>query len=143
MPAPLRPPQHRRAGTPEVLRALTGRPARHRGRDPLFTAPQQVSPAEPAQPAVRDSGNGLERNEIAAGLPEQARGQAAVISGRDEGGAAVVMFGTEPMFRNPPRACSRRWRGPGTGRHRSTPQRSQVHDLLVFRYSIPSGRKSP
>ncbi|MEV0629066.1 M14 family zinc carboxypeptidase [Nonomuraea wenchangensis] len=38
-----------------------------------------------------------------AGGPEQARGQAAVVSGRDERGAAVVMFGTEPMFRNHPK----------------------------------------
>ncbi|MEV4803189.1 M14 family zinc carboxypeptidase [Nonomuraea sp. NPDC049421] len=38
-----------------------------------------------------------------AGGPESARGQAAVISGRDERGAAVVMFGTEPMFRNHPK----------------------------------------
>ncbi|MFI7611587.1 M14 family zinc carboxypeptidase [Nonomuraea terrae] len=37
------------------------------------------------------------------GGPEQARGQAAVVSGRDERGAAVVMFGTEPMFRNHPK----------------------------------------
>ncbi|SDK60399.1 Zinc carboxypeptidase [Nonomuraea maritima] len=37
------------------------------------------------------------------GGPESARGQAAVVSGRDERGAAVVMFGTEPMFRNHPK----------------------------------------
>ncbi|MFI6814896.1 M14 family zinc carboxypeptidase [Nonomuraea sp. NPDC050328] len=38
-----------------------------------------------------------------AGGPEAARGQAAVISGRDERGAAVVVFGTEPLFRNHPK----------------------------------------
>ncbi|MGI5289795.1 M14 family zinc carboxypeptidase [Nonomuraea polychroma] len=37
------------------------------------------------------------------GGPEAARGQAAVVSGRDERGAAVVLFGTEPMFRNHPK----------------------------------------
>ncbi|MEU8362841.1 M14 family zinc carboxypeptidase [Nonomuraea sp. NPDC048882] len=38
-----------------------------------------------------------------AGGPDAARGQAAVVSGRDERGAAVVLFGTEPMFRNHPK----------------------------------------
>lgn len=38
-----------------------------------------------------------------SGGPEAARGQAAVVSGRDERGAAVVLFGTEPMFRNHPK----------------------------------------
>ncbi|WP_084773380.1 M14 family zinc carboxypeptidase [Nonomuraea candida] len=38
-----------------------------------------------------------------AGGQEAARGQAAVVSGRDERGAAVVLFGTEPMFRNHPK----------------------------------------
>ncbi|NRQ35788.1 peptidase M28 [Nonomuraea sp. NN258] len=37
------------------------------------------------------------------GGQDDAKGQAAVISGRDERGAAVVMFGTEPMFRNHPK----------------------------------------
>ncbi|WP_327581155.1 M14 family zinc carboxypeptidase [Nonomuraea sp. NBC_00507] len=37
------------------------------------------------------------------GGPDAARGQAAVVSGRDERGAAVVLFGTEPMFRNHPK----------------------------------------
>jgi hypothetical protein len=37
------------------------------------------------------------------GGPEAARGQAAGVSGRDERGAAVVLFGTEPMFRNHPK----------------------------------------
>ncbi|TDC09048.1 peptidase M28 [Nonomuraea longispora] len=38
-----------------------------------------------------------------AGGQDAARGQAAVISGRDERGAAVVLFGTEPLFRNHPK----------------------------------------
>ncbi|GAA4067602.1 M14 family zinc carboxypeptidase [Nonomuraea soli] len=42
-------------------------------------------------------------NEDGSGGPEAARGQAAVISGLDERGAAVVAFGTEPMFRNHPK----------------------------------------
>ncbi|MEV0389036.1 M14 family zinc carboxypeptidase [Nonomuraea sp. NPDC050643] len=42
-------------------------------------------------------------NEDGTGGPEAARGQAAVVSGRDEAGAAVVLFGTEPMFRNHPK----------------------------------------
>ncbi|SDK62157.1 M14 family zinc carboxypeptidase [Nonomuraea jiangxiensis] len=37
------------------------------------------------------------------GGQDSARGQAAVVSGRDERGAAVVLFGTEPMFRNHPK----------------------------------------
>ncbi|MEV6039517.1 M14 family zinc carboxypeptidase [Nonomuraea sp. NPDC052116] len=37
------------------------------------------------------------------GGQDAARGQAAVVSGRDERGAAVVLFGTEPMFRNHPK----------------------------------------
>ncbi|MFC4120966.1 M14 family zinc carboxypeptidase [Nonomuraea zeae] len=42
-------------------------------------------------------------DENGAGGQEAARGQAAVVSGRDERGAAVVLFGTEPMFRNHPK----------------------------------------
>ncbi|MEU6721826.1 M14 family zinc carboxypeptidase [Nonomuraea sp. NPDC046802] len=42
-------------------------------------------------------------DEQGAGGQDAARGQAAVISGRDERGAAVVLFGTEPMFRNHPK----------------------------------------
>ncbi|MET9338112.1 M14 family zinc carboxypeptidase [Nonomuraea sp. NPDC003804] len=42
-------------------------------------------------------------NPDGGGGPEAARGQAAVVSGRDERGAAVVLFGTEPMFRNHPK----------------------------------------
>ncbi|WP_431900485.1 M14 family zinc carboxypeptidase [Nonomuraea sp. bgisy101] len=42
-------------------------------------------------------------NADGTGGPEAARGQAAVVSGRDERGAAVVLFGTEPMFRNHPK----------------------------------------
>ncbi|WP_241661239.1 M14 family zinc carboxypeptidase [Thermomonospora catenispora] len=38
-----------------------------------------------------------------AGGPEAARGQATVIRGVDERGAAVVLFGTEPLFRNHPK----------------------------------------
>ncbi|WP_433429099.1 M14 family zinc carboxypeptidase [Nonomuraea sp. CA-141351] len=37
------------------------------------------------------------------GGQDAARGQAAVVSGRDERGAAVVLFGTEPLFRNHPK----------------------------------------
>ncbi|MFC5827459.1 M14 family zinc carboxypeptidase [Nonomuraea insulae] len=42
-------------------------------------------------------------DENGAGGQDAARGQAAVVSGRDERGAAVVLFGTEPMFRNHPK----------------------------------------
>ncbi|MGN9845510.1 M14 family zinc carboxypeptidase [Nonomuraea sp. H19] len=42
-------------------------------------------------------------NADGTGGPEAARGQAAVVSGRDERGAAVVLFGTEPLFRNHPK----------------------------------------
>ncbi|MFG1943863.1 M14 family zinc carboxypeptidase [Nonomuraea sp. NPDC048826] len=42
-------------------------------------------------------------NANGTGGPEAARGQAAVVSGRDERGAAVVLFGTEPLFRNHPK----------------------------------------
>ncbi|WP_235967800.1 M14 family zinc carboxypeptidase [Herbidospora solisilvae] len=42
-------------------------------------------------------------NANGSGGQDAARGQAAVVSGRDERGAAVVMFGTEPMFRNHPK----------------------------------------
>ncbi|MGW0803986.1 M14 family zinc carboxypeptidase [Nonomuraea sp. NPDC002799] len=42
-------------------------------------------------------------DEQGAGGQDAARGQAAVVSGRDERGAAVVLFGTEPMFRNHPK----------------------------------------
>ncbi|MFG1689386.1 M14 family zinc carboxypeptidase [Nonomuraea sp. NPDC049269] len=42
-------------------------------------------------------------NPAGTGGQDAARGQAAVVSGRDERGAAVVLFGTEPMFRNHPK----------------------------------------
>lgn len=42
-------------------------------------------------------------NADGTGGQDAAKGQAAVISGRDERGAAVVMFGVEPMFRNHPK----------------------------------------
>ncbi|MFD1547777.1 M14 family zinc carboxypeptidase [Nonomuraea guangzhouensis] len=42
-------------------------------------------------------------NPDGTGGQDAARGQAAVVSGRDERGAAVVLFGTEPMFRNHPK----------------------------------------
>ncbi|MEU4231394.1 M14 family zinc carboxypeptidase [Nonomuraea sp. NPDC026600] len=42
-------------------------------------------------------------NPNGTGGQEAAKGQAAVVSGRDERGAAVVLFGTEPMFRNHPK----------------------------------------
>ncbi|MET7330774.1 M14 family zinc carboxypeptidase [Nonomuraea sp. NPDC005650] len=42
-------------------------------------------------------------NADGTGGQDAARGQAAVVSGRDERGAAVVLFGTEPMFRNHPK----------------------------------------
>lgn len=42
-------------------------------------------------------------NPDGTGGQDAAKGQAAVVSGVDERGAAVVMFGTEPMFRNHPK----------------------------------------
>ncbi|MEU8251522.1 M14 family zinc carboxypeptidase [Nonomuraea sp. NPDC048916] len=42
-------------------------------------------------------------NANGTGGQDAARNQAAVVSGRDERGAAVVLFGTEPMFRNHPK----------------------------------------
>lgn len=42
-------------------------------------------------------------NADGTGGQDAARGQAAVVSGRDERGAAVVLFGTEPLFRNHPK----------------------------------------
>ncbi|WP_261368011.1 M14 family zinc carboxypeptidase [Acrocarpospora catenulata] len=42
-------------------------------------------------------------NANGTGGQDAAKGQAAVVSGRDERGAAVVLFGTEPMFRNHPK----------------------------------------
>jgi Zinc carboxypeptidase len=42
-------------------------------------------------------------DEEGAGGPDQAAGQAAVVSGVDERGARVLMFGTEPMFRAHPK----------------------------------------
>ncbi|MEV6159114.1 M14 family zinc carboxypeptidase [Nonomuraea sp. NPDC052129] len=42
-------------------------------------------------------------NPDGTGGQDAARGQAAVVSGRDERGAAVVLFGTEPLFRNHPK----------------------------------------
>ncbi|MGH3881492.1 MAG: M14 family zinc carboxypeptidase, partial [Actinophytocola sp.] len=41
--------------------------------------------------------------EDGAGGPDQAAGQPAVVSGVDERGARVLMFGTEPMFRGHPK----------------------------------------
>ncbi|HVM28389.1 MAG TPA: hypothetical protein VM433_12075, partial [Mycobacteriales bacterium] len=35
--------------------------------------------------------------------PAAAAGQASVVRGQDERGASVVMFGTEPMFRDHPK----------------------------------------
>uniref|UniRef100_UPI00066EED1D M14 family zinc carboxypeptidase n=1 Tax=Nonomuraea sp. SBT364 TaxID=1580530 RepID=UPI00066EED1D len=61
------------------------------------------------------------------GGPDAARGQAAVISGRDERGAAVVLFGTEPMFRNHPKglfpqvATALYWSAAVTGAAVTTP----------------------
>jgi hypothetical protein len=49
------------------------------------------------------AGHWRPREDGSGGGQEQARGQAAVVSGRDERGAAVVLFGTEPMFRNHPK----------------------------------------
>ncbi|UBU09028.1 M14 family zinc carboxypeptidase [Nonomuraea gerenzanensis] len=49
------------------------------------------------------AGHWRPRADGSGGGQEDARGQAAVISGRDERGAAVVLFGTEPMFRNHPK----------------------------------------
>ena len=42
-------------------------------------------------------------NEDGTGGPDSAAGQAAVVSGVDERGARVLMFGTEPMFRAHPK----------------------------------------
>jgi len=42
-------------------------------------------------------------NENGSGGPELAGGQAAVVSGESATGARVLMFGTEPMFRNHPK----------------------------------------
>ncbi|SEG80150.1 Zinc carboxypeptidase [Thermomonospora echinospora] len=42
-------------------------------------------------------------NANGTGGPNAAAGQAAVVRGVDERGAAVVLFGTEPMFRNHPK----------------------------------------
>jgi Zinc carboxypeptidase len=42
-------------------------------------------------------------NEDGTGGPTSASGQAAVVSGTDERGAKVVMFGTEPLFRAHPK----------------------------------------
>ena len=42
-------------------------------------------------------------NEDGLGGPSQAAGQPAVVSGVDESGARVLMFGTEPMFRAHPK----------------------------------------
>ncbi|WP_291418200.1 M14 family zinc carboxypeptidase [Actinophytocola sp.] len=42
-------------------------------------------------------------NEDGTGGPDSASGQAAVVSGVDERGARVLMFGTEPMFRAHPK----------------------------------------
>nr|WP_082534898.1 M14 family zinc carboxypeptidase [Nonomuraea pusilla] len=49
------------------------------------------------------AGHWRARTDGTGGGQEDARGQAAVISGRDERGAAVVLFGTEPLFRNHPK----------------------------------------
>ncbi|MFI6595719.1 M14 family zinc carboxypeptidase [Nonomuraea sp. NPDC050536] len=43
-------------------------------------------------------------NEDGTGGQDAAKGQAAVVSGRSARGAAAVLFGTEPMFRNHPKA---------------------------------------
>jgi Zinc carboxypeptidase len=42
-------------------------------------------------------------NDDGTGGPAQAAGQAAVVSGTDETGARVVMFGSEPLFRSHPK----------------------------------------
>ncbi|MFI6496072.1 M14 family zinc carboxypeptidase [Nonomuraea typhae] len=42
-------------------------------------------------------------NPDGTGGPDAAKGQAAVVSGRDERGTRVVLFGTEPLFRNHPK----------------------------------------
>ncbi|WP_221340484.1 M14 family zinc carboxypeptidase [Nonomuraea endophytica] len=42
-------------------------------------------------------------NQDGSGGQDAAKGQAAVVSGQDERGARVVLFGTEPMFRNHPK----------------------------------------
>ncbi|NJP88703.1 peptidase M28 [Nonomuraea sp. FMUSA5-5] len=49
------------------------------------------------------AGHWRPRADGSGGGQDAARGQAAVVSGRDERGAAVVLFGTEPMFRNHPK----------------------------------------
>ncbi|MEO3870991.1 M14 family zinc carboxypeptidase [Nonomuraea sp. B12E4] len=66
-------------------------------------------------------------DERGMGGQDAARGQAAVVSGRDERGAAVVLFGTEPMFRNHPKglfpqvAKAVYWSAAATGATVTTP----------------------
>lgn len=69
-----------------------------------FTALGPEVKAEQAYAATGPLVSGHWRaNPDGSGGPEAARGQAAVVSGRDERGAAVVLFGVEPMFRNHPK----------------------------------------
>ncbi|MBC6470513.1 peptidase M28 [Actinomadura alba] len=49
------------------------------------------------------AGHWRARPEGGTGGPEAAVGQPAIVRGVDERGAAVVLFGTEPMFRNHPK----------------------------------------
>jgi hypothetical protein len=42
-------------------------------------------------------------NEDGSGTPQAAANQPAVVSGSDERGARVLMFGTEPLFRAHPK----------------------------------------
>jgi hypothetical protein len=73
-------------------------------------SPRWFTGLGPEVTAVRSyaAGNPLESghwrpNANGTGGPDAAAGQAAVVRGVDERGAAVVMFGTEPMFRNHPK----------------------------------------
>lgn len=65
-------------------------------------------------------------DEHGAGGPDAAVGQATIVRGLDERGAAVVLFGTEPLFRNHPKglfaqvARSLHWTAVTAGRTQTT-----------------------
>ena len=50
------------------------------------------------------------------GGPDQAAGQAAVVSGVAARGTRTVLFGTQPCSEPIRRACTHRWAGPFSGR---------------------------
>ncbi len=84
-------------GVDALPHSFAFRPHWFRDLGPGVTVEQRYAPGNPLVAGHwRSAADGT-------GGPEQAAGQPAVVSGTSAAGARVVMFGTEPMFRNHPK----------------------------------------